>query len=314
MADVNEFRGNIINSTATGTKLLNVSKSGSNTWKFGGTNTYTGTTAISAGTLIFGKQVSLYNNTPASWTAANITVSSGATLGLNVGGTGEFTAGNVATIAALGAASTGFVSGSSIALDTTNATGNFVLGTSLANPNAGANALGLTKLGTGTLELTAANSYTGTTTVTAGTLLVSGAGSIGSGGVTMTGGTLDLGGTSPTVGAVSLSGTSTLQNGSLAGTSYAASPATGNTVTVTANLLANGAAGLTKTGAGLLSVSGANTFTGAVTATTGTLQFTTVSDNGGPASSLGQGTVLDFTVNGRPPTLDGGMLDGGTRS
>lgn len=290
-ADVNEFRGNLINSTATGTKLLNVSKTGSNTWKLGGTNTYTGTTAISAGTLIFGKQVSLYNNTPASWTATNITVSSGATLGLNVGGVGEFTAGNVATIAALGTATNGFLGGSAIALDTTNATGNFILGTSLTNTNAGANALGLTKLGTGTLELTAANSYTGTTTVAAGTLLVSGAGNIGSGGVTMTGGTLDLGGTTPTVGAVSLSGTSTLQNGSLSGTSYAASPATGNTVTVTANLLANGASGLAKSGAGVLFVSGANTFTGGVSVTGGgTLQFSTVSDNGGPASNLGQGT------------------------
>lgn len=39
-----------------------------------------------------------------------------------------------------------------------------------------------------------------------------------------------------------------------------------------------------------LRLTGLNTFTGSITVASGTLEFTTVSDNGGPASSLGRGT------------------------
>lgn len=57
---------------------------------------------------------------------------------------------------------------------------------------------------------------------------------------------------------------------------------------VLAGVLSNG--GITKTGNGVLRLEGANTFTGAVTVTTGTLQFSTVSNNGGGPSNLGQGS------------------------
>jgi autotransporter-associated beta strand protein len=50
---------------------------------------------------------------------------------------------------------------------------------------------------------------------------------------------------------------------------------------------------------GTVNITGANTFTGGITNTTGTLQFSTVSNNGGSASNLGQGT-------------DGITLSGGT--
>ncbi|MDX1944188.1 MAG: autotransporter-associated beta strand repeat-containing protein, partial [Pirellulaceae bacterium] len=145
----------------------------------GGTNTYSGVTTVNAGTLQFGKQVSLYNNTPASWTDTNIVVSSGATLALNVGGTGEFTTGNIAMLTALGTVAGGFNSGSFLALDTANAGGTFVHGSAIDNPNGGANILNLTKLGAGTLALTAANTYSGTTTVSAGTLQIGNAGTTG---------------------------------------------------------------------------------------------------------------------------------------
>ena len=121
-----------------------------------GTNTYAGATTVTAGTLKLAKQVSLYNNTPANWTATNIIVSSGATLALNVGGTGEFTASDVDVLKALGTATGGFLGGSVLGLDTTNAAGgNFAYGTAIGNTNGGANAIGLTKLGTNTLTLTA---------------------------------------------------------------------------------------------------------------------------------------------------------------
>jgi autotransporter-associated beta strand protein len=59
------------------------------------------------------------------------------------------------------------------------------------------------------------------------------------------------------------------------------------------------AGGLTKAGNGVLRLDGLNTFTGGITVSTGTLEFSTVSNNGGAASNLGQGT-------------DGITLSGGT--
>ena len=107
-----------------------------------GTNTYTGVTTVSAGVLQFAKQVSLYNNNTVSWNSTNLKASSGATMAFNVGGTGEFTSGNIDTIKA----STGIVSGAAIGLDTTNAGGSFTYNTAFAS------GVGLTKLGTGTLN------------------------------------------------------------------------------------------------------------------------------------------------------------------
>ena len=67
-----------------------------------GTNTYTGPTNVLGGTLQFAKQVALYNNNPAAWTTpGNINVNNGATLAVNVGGTGEFATTDVGTLAAI---------------------------------------------------------------------------------------------------------------------------------------------------------------------------------------------------------------------
>jgi autotransporter-associated beta strand protein len=155
--------------TTTGT----LTKSGPGTWTLSGANTYTGVTTVSAGTLQFAREVSLYNDVTTNWTAAKIVVAG--TLALNVGGTGEFTSSDVTTLVGLGTATGGFKSGSSIGLDTTNAAGgNFTYSSAIANPNGGTNALGLTKLGAGSLTLSAANTYTGGTIINGGTLLVNG--------------------------------------------------------------------------------------------------------------------------------------------
>ena len=119
--------------TATGATLVmggaisgsgaDLTVAGTGTVILSAANTYDGITTVSGGTLQFAKQVSLYNNTTASWTAANLVVASGATAAFNVGGTGEFTSANIATLAVLGTSSGGFVNGSFIGLDTTNASG-----------------------------------------------------------------------------------------------------------------------------------------------------------------------------------------------
>jgi autotransporter-associated beta strand protein len=88
-----------------GTGIIALTKSGAGSQTLSGSNSYTGKTTISGGTLQFGKQVSLYNNNPASWTDTNIQVDNGATLALNVGGTGEFSSSDVAALTALGTGS-----------------------------------------------------------------------------------------------------------------------------------------------------------------------------------------------------------------
>ncbi len=148
-----------------------LTKSGAGALTLAASNLYSGVTAVSAGILQFAKRAALYNGDTAQWTDANIVVSSGATLALNVGGAGEFTDGDVGLLAGLGTATGGFKTGAVLGLDTTNAAGGeFACSTVIGNP--GGNMLGLNKLGLGTLTLGGANSYTGATRLTGGVLSV----------------------------------------------------------------------------------------------------------------------------------------------
>jgi autotransporter-associated beta strand protein len=188
-----------------------LTKTDEGTLTLSGANTYTGITTISGGTLQFAKLASLYNGTPANWTAAKLIVGSGATAVFNVGGTGEFTAANLDTLKSLGGASNGFTSGSFLGMDTTNAGGNFSYLSSIADPNG--NVLGLTKSGLGSLTLSGASTYTGATTVSAGRLVVDG--SITSATTVNSGGTL---GGHGTVGAVTIKSGGVISPGNSPGT------------------------------------------------------------------------------------------------
>ncbi len=181
-------------STATNGALTKI---GNGTLTLSGANLHTGATAISAGTLQFAKTASLYNSTTASWTAANISVASGATLALNVGGFGEFTTGNVTTLltnlGGLGGAvnNNGLQAGSNLVFDTASVT-TFTVADNIADSTGpGGGAISLTKPGTNTLVLSGANTYTGLTTVTGGVLVLSNATAL-SGGIGATGGTSAL--------------------------------------------------------------------------------------------------------------------------
>ena len=120
------------------------------------------------------------------------------------------------------------------------------------------------------------------------------------------GGTLNLGGTTQTVGAVSITAASTTQNGSLIGTSYAASNAAGSP-TVSANLLANGSAGFTKSGAGSIILSGVNTYTGPTTVSAGTLTLSNASTSNNIANSSVVNVLATLNATG---LLGGGITIG----
>ncbi|HCN76997.1 MAG TPA: hypothetical protein DIT13_07370 [Verrucomicrobiales bacterium] len=138
-------------------------------------------------------------------------------------------------------------------------------GSSLLVSGALSGAFNLTKAGDGVLTLSANNDlYLGTTTISAGTLTIgagAGAGSIGAGNV--------------------------VNNGALV---Y------NRTGTFTVSNLISGTGTLTKSASGVMILNNdANSFAGDVTITAGTLAFTTVSNIGGPASSLGQGGAIHMT-------------------
>lgn len=225
------FAGTLTN----GSRALTLTNSGG-TLILSGTNSYTGVTTVGGGTLQFATTASLYTGNTTNWTPANINVKSGATLAFNVGGASEFTTGNVSTLLAnLGTSSSaanGMNAGSAIGLDTTNAAGGtFTLADAIANTTgAGGGAVGLTKLGTNTLALTATSTYTGPTTVSNGTLLLQGGNLNGTSALTVAGGaTFGGNGTVTTAGGVTATGSG-------AGTRAAVSPGMSiGTLNVTGN-------------------------------------------------------------------------------
>lgn len=173
--------------------VLSIEKTDSGRFTLSGVNTYRGTTTVTAGTLQFARQVSLYNNVLGNWTDANLIVQSGATAAFNVGGVGEFTTANIDTLKALGTATGGFRAGSSLGIDTTGAPSVVSYGSPLTDTNAGANSIGFTKLGAGRLELTGANTYTGATHIDAGVLTINGSSTGGGVVIVNSGGALNGG-------------------------------------------------------------------------------------------------------------------------
>ena len=144
-------------------------KVGSGTFTLSGSNTYDGVTLVSSGRLMIEKRNALYAGNTADWTAANIAVESGATLGYYAGGVGEFTSSDIAILSYMGTVSGGYKAGSSIAFDTSNASGG-QFDHDIVIPDPGGNRMGLRKYGEGTLALTADNTYTGPTVMYAGVL------------------------------------------------------------------------------------------------------------------------------------------------
>lgn len=159
-------------------------KVGTGATTLSGTNTYTGLTTVSAGILTALKRASLYNANPLVWNETNIAVAPGATFALGVGDGDGFSSSDLDHLAALGTATGGFRDGAILGVDTT--AGDFSYDGAIQNPNGGANALGLAKLGDNKLTLGAISTFTGPTIVHQGNLVLEAGGKFtGNGDITI---------------------------------------------------------------------------------------------------------------------------------
>jgi autotransporter-associated beta strand protein len=233
-----------------------------------GDNTFTGITTISGGTLIISgnyasnisKNITFNNNT-------NITYSGilSGTSNLTKLGTGTLSLTNINTY-------TG----------TTSISGILIINNSSAVTCSGViSGIGsLTKMGAGTLTLSGQNTYTGLTTVSAGTLKLGKVDAIPSSNtITIAGDTsvLDISGYNITLGTLSV--TSGLPAGCVTDTAATKGSITASTynmsntnnTTISAKLA--GTSGLTKSGAGVLTLSAVNTYTGGTTINGGTIMI-----------------------------------------
>jgi len=135
------------------------------------------------------------------------------------------------------------------------------------------------KSGSGTLSLSGANTYTGNTTISGGTLLVSDPGQLGGG---FYGGNLINSGTF----------------------SYASSAAQ------TLSGVISGAGAVQQNGPGLLTLSGANTYTGNTTVNAGTLEIVHASLNPDSTVAVAGGAVLQLDFTGVTNEVAGLVLGG----
>jgi autotransporter-associated beta strand protein len=172
----------------------------------------------------------------------------------------------------------------------------------------------LAKTGLGVLTLSGTTDYTGTTFVNVGTIRAGAVNSFSpnSAFTIAFGATLDLNGFGQTVGSLAGAGTVTLGSATLA--------AGGDNTATTFSGIMSGTGGLIKTGAGTLTLSGANTYTGGTAINAGTLAVTSDANLGAPSGGLtfGGGTLqflAGFTSN-RGMTLNagGGAVDTNSNS
>jgi autotransporter-associated beta strand protein len=267
-----------------------------------GANTYSGTTTVSTGNLTLGNTNALQNSTVVINGNSNLHFSSG-----------------------IGSFNVGGLSGpgnETLSADVTVAPVNLVVGgNGSTNTYSGViSGPGSVKINGGTETLSASNTFTGGMTVAAGKLNISNASAIGTGILTLTGGTFDNTTGSPLTltnaehwgGNFTFAGTNSLDLGTAAVSLTANTNVTVAASSITAGGTVSGAFSLTKAGSGTLALSGANTFNGGATVSTGTLLA-----NNASGSATGTGSVAvssggtlggTGTVTGAVTVASGGTL------
>jgi uncharacterized protein with beta-barrel porin domain len=276
---------------------------------FTGNNTYSGGTTINEGTLEF----STTHSMPA---VGAVTVNSGGTLAISLGGAGFTTAtsgnGSIGGIfAGLGGQAGSTVvleNGSLVGIDTGN--GSATYARAITNPG-----LGLAKLGSNTLTLTGDNTYTGATVIQSGTLAVASTGSIaGSSAVSLASAdaVFDIAAAINPQSVNNLSGVvgSTVNLGVNGLTDVATTDST------FAGLISGTGGSLTKSGTGTLILNNMNVYSGGTTVSAGTLMVANnnalgsgnVALTGGTLSTEGGGNVQIINVGGNYTQSQGSTL------
>ncbi len=289
-----------INGEISGTGGVTRAGAGAALFTLTGANTYTGVTTITAGMLsvaTIGDGGVAGNLGKATNAAANLVLG---------GGTLQYTGATASTDRNF-TLNTGTTS--AINVTTNNLT---ISGASTATTGA------LIKNGAGTLTLSGANLYTGLTTVSAGTLAYGANNVLSTGAVTVNGATavLDLSSNqSDSVGTVTLAG-----GGSITGSGTSTLTSTGSFAmqsgSVSAILGGTGIA-LNKTTAGTVTLTSANSYTGATTISAGTLvagtnsALSTDGAFGNAATAITLGDAATTTNNSSVSLLIGGAFDVG---
>ncbi len=297
-----------------------------------GTNTYTGSTNVTAGTLEFAK--------PASTGASAISVASGAILGFNVDGNGGFTNGTsgfgtidgiLSGLSGQSGSTITYAAGSILGLDPTNGTNSTY---SYAGNITTTPTTTLAKIGTGTLIFSGANSYSAATKINLGTLQFANAGAFSANSaITVASGAIlgvSAGGTGE------FDNTAGTTNGTIGGVFVGNGGQTGSTITYTAGSYvgidptdASGSSftysntigvtsgpGVAKIGTGTVILSGNNTYTTPTLVNTGTLQAG-VTSVAGVSGAFGLNSAVTLAnVSGATLALGGfdtqiGSLAGG---
>jgi autotransporter-associated beta strand protein len=185
------FSGNI-----TGSINLVVQSAGAATETLGGTNSYTGTTTINAGTVKLG----VANALP---TGTSLTINGTSAVGafLDMAGLSQ-TVGSLAGTVTTGSATITTSAGGTATLTVSGSTATS-FGGAILDGTASNRIIALAKSGSGTLALSGSNSYSGGTTISAGTLKANGLSSTGTGAVIVNGGAT-LAGSGTAAGAVTV--------------------------------------------------------------------------------------------------------------
>jgi autotransporter-associated beta strand protein len=253
-----------------------LTKIGTGTLTVSGSGSYLGATNVNAGTLKAGA-------TNAFSSASAYTIAAGATLDI-----ADFDQ----TIGSLAGAGT--VDDGDFTTHTLTTGGNSTSTTFTGTLSNGSGVLALVKTGSGTFTLSGVNTYTGGTSITGGLINFSAASNFGSGAITLNGGGLQW-----------ATGTTTDISSRLTafGSGGATFDTNGNNVALASAL--SGAGGLSKIGAGTLTLSGANAYLGGTTINAGTLSV-----NGSIATSSGvtvnSGGTLAGTGTVGPTTIKSG--------
>src|SRR5579883_358991 len=286
----------------------NLTQAGAGTSILTGSNSYTGSTSVNAGTLSLASAGALGTNATGT---SGVTVGSSGTLGIS----GITLSNSNATVNLSGALSSSGTSvlGNGFTLNnghSISSTGTLTLNGILSGSN------GLSTAGSGTVVLGAAENYTGTTSVTAGTLQMGIANAISSSSPVSvsSGATFALASNDQTIG--SLAGAGTVSLGS------AALTLGGDNSSTTFSGAINGTGSLVKNGSGTLTLSGSNSYQGGTTLNAGAISLSNASGLGTGtatiannatltiASALGSAVANNFNLAGTINDLGSNTLSG----